>query len=155
VYCLEFDGARILTGSRDRTIRAWCARSGAPRGVFRAHAGSVFCLKFERDWDAAEPGKPGTLVSGSSDCAVLVWEIRAGSDGMVSAQVKAVLRGHAGGVLDIRMDERSIVSWCVPPYVRAPARADAPAAAPRTGSSACGTAARSRSAACSRGTRAP
>ena len=70
------------------------------------------------------------MVSGSSDCTVCVWDLwaeyptherrRAGhgkkegdEEGHVNAQVRAVLEGHTGGVLDVRIDERWIVSWSV------------------------------------------
>jgi F-box and WD-40 domain protein 1/11 len=33
----------------------------------------------------------------------------------VNAEVRAVLKGHVGGVLDLRIDKRWIVSWCVLP----------------------------------------
>jgi F-box and WD-40 domain protein 1/11 len=112
VYCLEFDSQRIVTGSRDRTIKVWALATGALLGSFRGHNGSVLCLKFERDWDAADARAPGFMVSGSSDCSILVWNLWAAPDGEVHADVRAVLRGHTGGVLDLRMDERSVVSWC-------------------------------------------
>ncbi|KAH9474789.1 F-box/WD repeat-containing protein pof11 [Psilocybe cubensis] len=52
VYCLEFDSRRIITGSRDRTIKVWSLRTGALLGSFSGvHRGSVLCLKFEKDWD--------------------------------------------------------------------------------------------------------
>ncbi|PPQ92517.1 hypothetical protein CVT25_010350 [Psilocybe cyanescens] len=52
VYCLEFDSRRIITGSRDRTIKVWSLRTGTLLGSFSgAHRGSVLCLKFEKDWD--------------------------------------------------------------------------------------------------------
>jgi len=72
------------------------------------------------------------MVSGSSDCSVIVWDLHLGplvesdnvsvssddqsavfkDDGerMVDAQERAVLKGHAGGVLDLRIDRRWIVS---------------------------------------------
>jgi F-box and WD-40 domain protein 1/11 len=50
-------------------------------------------------------------VSGSSDCSILVWDLNVTKDGSVTADVRGVLQGHAGGVLDLRMDERSVVSW--------------------------------------------
>lgn len=83
----------------------------------------------------------GFMVSGSSDCTVCVWDLvstpverssiptaggsrpgksrdshataTAGSFGprKISAEIRKVLRGHSGGVLDLRMDEKWIVSW--------------------------------------------
>jgi F-box and WD-40 domain protein 1/11 len=124
VYCLEFDSSRIITGSRDKTIKVWSLRSGRLLATFRGHAGSVLCLKFDQDWDrskastaSVEEEKPGFMVSGSSDCSVCVWNLYSSADGNkendeVRAEVKTVLRAHSGGVLDLRIDDRWIVSWC-------------------------------------------
>jgi F-box and WD-40 domain protein 1/11 len=79
--------------------------------------------------------RKGLMVSGSSDCSVCVWDLDLGpvmeynntdmdaySDQMhvdddgerqVTAEVRAILKGHSGGVLDLRIDEQWIVSWCV------------------------------------------
>lgn len=172
VYCLEFDSMRIITGSRDRTIKVWSLKSGRLLGTFQgAHKGSVLCLKFEGDWDRewgdsgwegevpvhenvldevgrirgrkthASKVNKGFMVSGSSDCSVCVWKLvtgrvidttgdSAGAAGKenhnmddlgrdeypekeVNAEVCAVLKGHAGGVLDLKIDRRWIVSWYV------------------------------------------
>lgn len=150
VYCLEFDSQRIITGSRDRTIKVWSLQgrllgsfggvgAGAREDVpAQGHTGSVLCLKFSADWDrdgAGEGGqrahgdgnmRRGFMVSGSSDCSVCVWDLytgrNLGSEGgseekEVHAEVRAVLKGHAGGVLDLRIDEQWIVSWCVYPQI--------------------------------------
>ncbi|KDQ56875.1 hypothetical protein JAAARDRAFT_194820 [Jaapia argillacea MUCL 33604] len=175
VYCLEFDSSRIITGSRDRSIKVWELKSGKLLATFRGHAGSVLCLKFDKDWDVEDVGfgvgvgssvggsggsvvgldgevsggslreasggssgrevsggslgggsalvkresvgargKKGFMVSGSSDCSVCVWDLFSGGGngkgGEVRAEVRAVLRGHTGGVLDLRIDEKWIVS---------------------------------------------
>lgn len=141
VYCLDFDSRRIITGSRDRTIKVWCIRTGECLATFEAHLGSVLCLKFEKDFDAKrscsrrsfprgpivngeeegganedgnegdEEESHGMMVSGSSDCTVRVWDLYAKHRGSgIRADVRAILRGHSGGVLDLRMDENWIVS---------------------------------------------
>ncbi|KAI6145035.1 WD40-repeat-containing domain protein [Pisolithus tinctorius] len=123
VYCLDFDSSRIITGSRDRTIKVWCIKTGKCIATFEGHTGSVLCLKFERDWDVGADGVVrGFMVSGSSDCTVCVWDlistpVTAGernSDSTtshgVSAELRHVLRGHSAGVLDLKMDERWIVT---------------------------------------------
>lgn len=187
VYCLEFDSSRIITGSRDRTIKVWSLQTGKLLGTFwGAHRGSVLCLKFEGDWEDGEVdengndgdmtgagaggrndvsdgpgdrnegdvsvmremegkelelviGRKGFMVSGSSDCSVCVWDLWSVPTGVgsseqhqqgwseeghrqndgegeqeereVKAEVRAVLKGHVGGVLDLRIDKRWIVSW--------------------------------------------
>lgn len=53
------------------------------------------------------------MVSGSSDRSVVVWEL-SGLGGVldgVKGEVKKVLKGHSGGVLDLRVDWKRIVSW--------------------------------------------
>ncbi|KAG2035540.1 hypothetical protein BDR03DRAFT_993310 [Suillus americanus] len=142
VYCLDFDSQRIITGSRDRTIKAWCIHTGECLATFEAHLGSVLCLKFEKDFDAKrscsrrsftrQPGingedkegganedanegeeeeSHGMMVSGSSDCTVRVWDLHTKHRGSrIRADVRAILRDHSGGVLDLRMDENWIVS---------------------------------------------
>ena len=117
MYCLEFDSARIVTGARDQTIKVWALKSGRLLATFYGHRGSVLCLKFDKDWDVVknrnEQPRKGFMVSGSSDRTVCVWDMWAGPKGEVTAEVRAVLRGHMGGVLDLRIDEQWIVSWCV------------------------------------------
>jgi F-box and WD-40 domain protein 1/11 len=62
--------------------------------------------------EAEEEESHGMMVSGSSDCTVRVWDLYAKHRGSrIQADVRAILRGHSGGVLDLRMDENWIVSW--------------------------------------------
>ncbi|CCM04480.1 uncharacterized protein FIBRA_06660 [Fibroporia radiculosa] len=134
VYCLEFDSSRIITGSRDRTIKVWSLKTGECLASFKGHRGSVLCLKFDQDWDLNDedgdgehqyneetgerPWKWGFMVSGSSDCSICVWALgareregaEAGEDKEVTAEITTILRGHSGGVLDLRIDSRWIVS---------------------------------------------
>lgn len=79
------------------------------------------------------------MVSGSSDCTVCVWDLHLGGlaesnddeisfiegaggpstqaakhhegEREVQAEVRAVLKGHLAGVLDLRIDRHWIVSW--------------------------------------------
>ena len=125
VYCLEFDSSRIITGSRDRTIKVWSLKTGKCLATFVGHRGSVLCLKFDRDWDVldesagdVDPRAPrkGFMVSGSSDSTVCVWDLYAhylpGEDEpRITAEVRAILHAHSGGVLDLRIDQQWIVSW--------------------------------------------
>lgn len=128
---MEFDevSSLVITGSRDRTIKVWSLKSGRLLGTFAgAHRGSVLCLKFEpesfgstdleQDSFCQDPQKV-FMVSGSSDTTVCVWDLdlvpaASGyerSPRTVRGTVRKTLKGHAGGVLDIRMDKRWIVSW--------------------------------------------
>ncbi|KAJ7846315.1 WD40 repeat-like protein [Mycena olivaceomarginata] len=123
VYCLEFSRSHIFTGSRDRAVKVWSVRTGRLLGTFAGgHRGSVLCLKFELASSSSNPGgMRGTLVTGSSDCTVCVWDLwteSAEEDAEVHAEVRAVLRGHGGGVLDLRIDRRWIVSCSKDAVVR-------------------------------------
>jgi F-box and WD-40 domain protein 1/11 len=51
------------------------------------------------------------MVSGSSDRRAIVWDIWIAEGGEVRAEVRAVLKGHLDGVLDLRVDDQWIVSW--------------------------------------------
>jgi F-box and WD-40 domain protein 1/11 len=125
VYCLEFSRTHIITGSRDRAVKVWSLRTGKLLATFAGmHRGSVLCLKFE-----LEVGKDGcakgVLVTGSSDCTVCVWNLWTegpGDDAPVHAEVRAVLKGHGGGVLDLRIDQRWIVSCSKDAAIRVWAR---------------------------------
>ena len=113
-------------------------KTGKCLATFAGHRGSVLCLKFDGDWDILDDNsedmhtgirarKPrrGFMVSGSSDCTVVVWDLYAhppvvpGGDSLITADVRKVLRAHGGGVLDLRIDERWIVSWWVALCARA------------------------------------
>lgn len=74
---------------------------------FRRHTGSVLCLKFDKDWDIDDPFAPGFMVSGSSDCSIIVWNLLANGR---RAEVSVILGAHLGGVLDLRIDHKHIVS---------------------------------------------
>ncbi|KAJ7704307.1 WD40-repeat-containing domain protein [Mycena rosella] len=120
VYCLEFSRTHIITGSRDRSVKVWGLRSGRLLGTFAGgHQGSVLCLKFEfSSFDAKTDGDDddglvrGFMVTGSSDC----------TDAPVQGEVRAVLRGHGGGVLDLRIDDKWIVSCSKDAAIRVWAR---------------------------------
>lgn len=129
VYCAEFDSARVITGSRDRSIKVWSLKTGRCLATIKGHRGSVLCLKFEKDWDldpknalageGLSDWRKGFMVSGSSDHTVCVWDLYTCSnddepgrmDTAVTAELRGVLRGHGGGVLDIEINPKWIVSW--------------------------------------------
>lgn len=129
VYCAEFDSARIITGSRDRSIKIWSLKTGRCLATINWHRGSVLCLKFEKDWDL-DPNnavieseltgwRKGFMVSGSSDHTVCVWDLYACSsenehgqmETTVTAELHGILKGHNGGVLDLEINDKWIVSW--------------------------------------------
>lgn len=106
----------------------------------QGHDGSVLCLKLvwlgDRNLDDGSAGR-GILFSGSSDRTILVWDLVESkkrirrrhhgavdgnshppddSERTVEGRVTNILRGHKGGVLDLRVDDKRIVTW----YVRYP-----------------------------------
>ncbi|KAF8466953.1 WD40-repeat-containing domain protein [Kalaharituber pfeilii] len=119
VYCVQFDDEKIITGSRDRTIKVWdiktgvciktlgygrknnaldlaaCsaiagARSSSTVGYHRA---SVLCLQFDDE----------ILVSGSSDFTCIIWSLPS------YTPVKR-LSHHTAGVLDVSFNKKHIVT---------------------------------------------
>ena len=77
------DGARIVSGSEDNTVRVWDAASGAELLVLRGHEGPVYAAAFSPDG--------ARIVSGSGDNTVRVWDAASGAELLV-------LRGHEGPV---------------------------------------------------------
>jgi hypothetical protein len=77
------DGARIVSGSYDQTVRVWDAASGKQLLVLRGHEGPVWAAGFSPDG--------ARIVSGSDDKTVRVWDAASGKELLV-------LRGHEGPV---------------------------------------------------------
>ncbi|KAG0018387.1 hypothetical protein BGZ81_010262 [Podila clonocystis] len=93
VYCIQFDNEKIVTGSRDTTIKFWDANTFQCIHTLHGHSRSVLCLQYNDK----------IMVSGSSDNNILVWD-------MVELKPIARLRDHTSGVLDVCFDEHYIVS---------------------------------------------
>ncbi|KAG0171305.1 hypothetical protein DFQ30_001204 [Apophysomyces sp. BC1015] len=92
IYCVQFDAHKIVTGSRDRTIKFWDMHGQCVRTLLGHHA-SVLCLQYN---DAI-------MVSGSSDHSILVWS-------MTSYDIIRRIHGHSMGVLDVCFDDVYIAS---------------------------------------------
>ncbi|KAJ3925600.1 MAG: hypothetical protein NXY57DRAFT_1068057 [Lentinula lateritia] len=77
------DGTRIVSGSHDKTLRIWDARTGTQIGVpLQGHDDRVSSVAFSPD---------GTrIVSGSHDKTLRIWDARAGT------QIGVPLQGHDG-----------------------------------------------------------
>ena len=78
------DGARIVSGSDDGTVRVWDAASGAELLVLRGHEGWVFGRRVFAGWR--------THRERVADGTVRVWDAASGAELLV-------LRGHVGAVL--------------------------------------------------------
>ncbi|XRB03834.1 EF-hand domain-containing protein [Pycnococcus provasolii] len=78
------DGTRIVSASRDKTVRVWDATTGACISVLEGHSGWVNSASYSAD---------GTrIVSASSDKTVRVWDATTGA-------CMSVLKGHSLKVL--------------------------------------------------------
>ncbi|KAL4210745.1 WD40-repeat-containing domain protein [Rhizopus microsporus] len=93
VYCIQFDDDKIITGSRDKTIKIWDPQLYQCIYTLEGHAGSVLCLRYDNE----------IIVSGSSDTTVIVWDMR-------TKRIRARLHGHTAGVSDVAFDDRYIIS---------------------------------------------
>ncbi|KAG0083364.1 hypothetical protein BGZ93_006868 [Podila epicladia] len=93
VYCIQFDTSKIVTGSRDRTIKFWDLHTLKCTHTLKGHSQSVLCLQFDEK----------IMVSGSSDNTIIVWD-------METHQPTARLHGHTAGVLDVCFDDQYIIS---------------------------------------------
>ena len=81
VYAAAFspDGARIVSGSDDNTVRVWDAASGAELLVLRGHESPIDAAAFSPDG--------ARILSESGDGTVRVWDAASGAELLV-------LRGH-------------------------------------------------------------
>ncbi|KAJ2724391.1 hypothetical protein GGI07_001992 [Coemansia sp. Benny D115] len=93
VYCVQYDHSKIVTGSRDRTIKVWDSDTLECRRTLSGHDASVLCLKYDRT----------TLVTGSSDSTVIIWDWETG-------RPMQRLISHSAGVLDVAFDRDNVVS---------------------------------------------
>ncbi|KAI9322726.1 WD40-repeat-containing domain protein [Dichotomocladium elegans] len=93
IYCIQFDDDKIVSGSRDRTIKIWDMQTGECRKTLMAHSASVLCLQYDDRY----------IFSGSSDATIIQWDIRTGS-------VIRVLYGHTESVLNLKFSGNRLVS---------------------------------------------
>lgn len=151
VYCIRQDdgvgtgtAGKLVSGSRDRTIRVWDVETGVCKHILKGHTASVLSLQYDEQ----------ILVSVSSDGVVFVWdfasilattksdgdgqgeedegkevEIDPESDALVhhsKDRLLCVLRDHTSAVLDVVFDENWIVTGSKDATVRVWRRCDLP-----------------------------
>jgi len=85
VRALQFDEAKLITGSMDHTIRVWNWRTGRCVRILEGHTEGVVCLHFDSN----------VLASGSVDTSVKVWNFRTGEC--------FTLRGHRDWVNAVQL----------------------------------------------------
>src|SRR5258706_13039020 len=93
------NGARVVTGSYDKTIRIWDAESGATVGEpLTGHNGTVYSVAYSPDGQH--------IISGSSDRTIRIWDAKTG------APVGNPLMGHTNWVQSVAYspDGRHIIS---------------------------------------------
>ncbi len=101
------DGNRLASGSWDKTVKVWDARTGRELLTLQGHTAPVTSLAFNPD---------GThLASGGFDGTVKVWDARTG-------QELLTLKGHTGGVHSVAFSpdgarlasgsyDRTVIVW--------------------------------------------
>lgn len=128
VYCLalwSYNSAYgplqvLFTGSKDRTVREWDLNTNrVRRRVAGMHASSVLslcvtattvqtpedatCGSVDHAKEGYQNSEAGILVSGGSDCRVVVWDL-------AKFKLIKVLRDHQDSVLCVRTDGGRLVS---------------------------------------------
>jgi len=70
--CFSPDGSQVVSGSKDKTVRIWDAKTGKNIQTLNGHADAVTCVCFSPD------GRQ--VVSGSEDKTVRIWDAKTGKN---------------------------------------------------------------------------
>ena len=107
VYQVRFspDGARVATGSFDRTARIWEAGTGKPLATLAGHTSKILALCFSPDGSS--------IATGSEDKTIKVWDVPAsGSAAYAGASpVEAMAISADGGWLFTGCEDGSAHLW--------------------------------------------
>ena len=135
VYCVQFDEQKIITGSRDRTIRVWdthtfqCIRKIGPPSHASSHAAvsdtstlyppGAFYIQNTSSTDPSGGIAPHEYHDASILCLQFDQDIMVTGSSDHTAIMWSIqenyrpirrLRGHTAGVLDVCVDERYVVT---------------------------------------------
>ena len=135
VYCVQFDEQKIITGSRDRTIRVWdthtfqCIKKIGPPNhsvnlspvsdTANLHPKGAIHIQNNSSLDPYERQAPHDFHDASILCLQFDKEIMVTGSSDRTAIVWSIkdnykplrrLRGHTAGVLDVCIDEKCIVT---------------------------------------------
>jgi hypothetical protein len=108
VRCLAVSGTRLVSGSKDMSVRVWAMGPGASWTCERTLVGHA-------DWVLALATWQGKVLSGSRDNSVRVWDIRTGAhDGTLTGHTDYVygLAVHGDRVLTASYDG-TIREWAL------------------------------------------
>nr|CAG8536324.1 343_t:CDS:2 [Entrophospora candida] len=114
VYCIQFDEKKIVTGSRDKTIKFWDINTGICFQTLHGHDLSVLCLQYNdkimiMKLNGHSAGvldicfDDNYIVSCSKDCTIKVWNV-------ITGELKRTLYGHFGPVNAIQLKDNRIIS---------------------------------------------
>ncbi|KFY03079.1 hypothetical protein V490_00302 [Pseudogymnoascus sp. VKM F-3557] len=101
------DGKQIASGSDDKTIKQWDARTGDLQKTLAGHSSSVTAVAFSPD------GKK--IASGSDDATIMLWDVRTGDlqKTLVGhfSQVKAIAFSPDGKKIASGSTDETIMLW--------------------------------------------
>jgi WD40 repeat protein len=111
VYSVAYspDGQTLASGSRDKTIKLWNARTGKLLQTLTGHSSSVLSLAYSPDGQ--------TLASGSDDKTIKLWDVKTGNLLQTfighSDWVRSVAYSPDGQTLASGSDDKTIKLWNV------------------------------------------
>ncbi|KAF5336614.1 hypothetical protein D9611_006459 [Ephemerocybe angulata] len=103
----SWDGAKIISGSTDKTVRIWDASTGKVQRVLDGHSNSVTSV--------AISGDGSWIASGSDDRTVRIWNAKLGTEQRAltghTAPVKAVAFSYDGSRVCSGGDDMNVRVW--------------------------------------------